>query len=755
MLSLEKPAIKIGSLLVMGDHADPGAFYYAAPDPQISRSQGRLMFDIFAYAVELQHSPLSGTKIPDELGAGFLTLGVDCSLDDATHSSTVAALATRAGLPRDQISLSPIPYTKGSVSLIALDAAAANAPAPATPTSRPRFIEQVLGGGTPSLLGDLRAIFSLSLSQQGVVFLEGLYADGAAPVGVVYNLTFLGLRPAVQAEVSADLSRVYLEFAAKASVTYQWFRVEVEGIISKLEEQSVIQVHLTSQAVGEEATKAKELAMSLFKDRIIQAFFQPTAIPQVPNMSIPGVGDNKAAPISLSLRVKKTEELKHTTYRFDEQSPEERTHAPQGFLAVLLGPDELKARIHQVDLQSPFFELLEVLVTGPTDEEFAALDLRQVTADLTYGTPGDAVAPESDSLVFRPGATGDKTFAVKRRGRPSLAYALELTYEFSRSASTNADVFTYRVGPTMHTGRTLSIRPYDDVGVLDVEVELGQVDPSVRQVDVQLDYADATSGFAARHFVRLVTEKTSRAEERRWQVRTRQQGDRTYTATATWTFTDGATLVDAPRSSTDSLLRLDTPFKAARSLLIQPNVSAADVTRIDVEVQYDDEAAAYHRRFSTALTPAADTHAWASTTLSWPILDASRQRVRYRVTTLAGGTADATDWTESDEPSLVVGETGRRMRSLEVRLIGPKLADVGLDAVEILVGLPGQADDAATTLFFDPTSVPMQAVKLPATETIPPGFRYQIIAFHSDGSRKPGSWQATTSPLVVVQTRSI
>ena len=68
----------------------------------------------------------------------------------------------------------------------------------------------------------------------------------------------------------------------------------------------------------------------------------------------------------------------------------------------------MRERIHHVDLASPFFELLEVLVTGPSDEEFAALSLRGVTAELTYGRPGGptsggTVPPETESLLFRPG----------------------------------------------------------------------------------------------------------------------------------------------------------------------------------------------------------------------------------------------------------------------------------------------------------------------------------------------------------------
>ncbi|HEY3258723.1 MAG TPA: hypothetical protein VGJ95_00400, partial [Pseudonocardiaceae bacterium] len=113
MLSLETPAVQVGGVLVFADHADPQQFYYAAPNPQIARTGGRAMFDVFSYAVELRHSPLSGTKIPDELGAGFLTMGVECTLPAAKRTQAIGELAGRLGRPADTVGLDPIPYTKG------------------------------------------------------------------------------------------------------------------------------------------------------------------------------------------------------------------------------------------------------------------------------------------------------------------------------------------------------------------------------------------------------------------------------------------------------------------------------------------------------------------------------------------------------------------------------------------------------------------------------------------------------------------
>ena len=769
MLSLETPAVQVGGVLVFADHADPNQFYYAAPNPQIAKTGGRAMFDVFSYAVELKHSPLSGTNIPAELGAGFLTMGVECVLPAAKKAQALNELADRLDRDPSTMGLDPIPYTKGSVSVIALDAASGAAASSAASTAattpgRPTFVEQIVGTGTPSLLGDLRSIFSLSLSQQGVVFLQGLYEQGAAPVGVVYDLKFLGLRPAVDAEIHADVSKIYEEFGGKASVGYaQYFRAEVEDTITKLKQRGVIDIKITTQAVGEEATKATELALSLFKDKIIQELFKPTAAPQVPNLgALGGLTAATTQPqsiVSLSLKMKSEEELRTIDFKFSQRAPEERTHAPQGFITTLMSANEVRERIHHVDLASPFFELLEVLVTGPSDEEFAALSLRSVTAELTYGKPGDPVPQETESLLFRPGATGDRTWAVKRRGRPSLAYTVDLVYEFSRDGSVDGDSLTYRTGPRERTGRTFSIRPYDDVSVLDVEVELGRLPDGVRDVDVTLEYK--SEDFDARQQLRLPTAQVPPLAQRRWQVRTRQHDGDSYQATAVLTFDDGAVLPLPPVTSTERLLRVDAPFTATRQLLIQPAVTAADVSAITVEVAYDDDKAGYHRSFVRTFKPSttdatgAAVPGWQPETLTWPIMDGTRQKVRYRVTTAAGGVVDATDWETTDEPSIVVGDVGARRRNVEVRLIGPALAEAGLDAVNVRVGIAGSAEGDAVSVFFDPSSPVAQTVSLPAPQDAPPGFRYQTTGFHTDGTQRQSGWLDAPNPLLVISTRSV
>ena len=778
MLSLEPPILEINGTTVFRDHAVADQFYYLAPHPQIARVGGKPMFDLFAYTVELKHSALSGTAIPQELGAGFLTMGVDCVLSEAKRERLRDEIATRTGKRTDEIILLPVPYHKGSVRVIALDkfskpSEVVESPASEEPLKgRPTFVEAIIGAASPSLFGDMRAIFSLSLSQNGVAFMEGLFLDGAAPVGVVYELSFFGLRPSVAVEIDADLSRIHKHFGGGLQVQYQWVKADISAGLDFLEEKGDINIRITSEQTGEAAQKSKELAMSLFKEQIVQQMFRPLA-PAMPNVNAASglanaTGSNTAAAaaggaaantsqssVGLTLKFQRTEELKKVTFKFNERAPEERVHAPQAFLPLLVSKNDFEKRIHRVDLANAFFETLDVLVTGPTKEEFESLRIRQVEATLTYGNPNDPVPPESRSLLFRADSTGDKTFAVKRRGRKTLAYKYSLVYEFTSDPALDADALRLELNGRTSTGRTLLINPTNDFGVLKVEVEPGRIDKTIKNVDVTLAYKSRNGQFTANQNFRLQLDGaagSTATAPRRWQVRTADRDLAAYTATYAFVFNDGSVYQTPPSEFTEPLLRVDSPFVHQRQLLIKPNVVSQNISQITIEVEYEDAPAKYQRRFFVNLVPPFETKE-----ISWPILDPNRQKIRFRVTTHEPGFISEGEWEETDSTSIVAGAVGSRVAVISVRLIGGSLTEAGLDALMVKLQLAdGSTEETDTaSLFFEPNTPTTQEARL----TLPPGvtlkYRFQTTAFKQSGDVVESVWKESTNKLLVISTRSI
>jgi hypothetical protein len=756
MLSLEPPSWSVDGIPIFGDHQLDTQFYCGAPDPSIAVRDGRPMFDLLAYLVDLKHSPLGGTTIPDQLGAGFLTMGVECVLTTARRSAIVTGIANRTGLDPADISLLPIPYHRGSVQIIALDAMSAPATTPATPMDparptdgRPTFVESVLGSITPNLAGDPRAIFSLSLSQDGVTFLQSLYAQHAAPVGIVCDFGFWGLRPAVQARVTADVSTIYTHFGGKVGVGYAYFRAEIDAALDRMEQDGTIKVELTSQATGDEAQKSKELAMSLFKDSIVQQLFRPTA-PSVPPSLIPGQPHEATALVSLTLQAKRTDELRTVTYDFSERAPEERRHAPQAFLPLLVTDQQLAAAIHRVDLHNRFFETLDVLVTGPTADDFAELGIRQVTATLTYGEESDARDPDRQPLLFRAESTGDKVFGAARAGRPSLDYALDVVYDLDRTAGVLGDSFRYQLPTRREVSRAVLLNPHADFGFLDVELETGRLPAGLAELEVTLSYGTPGDDFTAEQTFRLPATGVG-GPNPHWRLRTREPDLAPYQVACTWHFADGTSWEQPPYPSTQRLLEPDSPFRHERTLLVRPNVTSPAITEVAVDVEYDDPDRHYARTLRTAIGPP-----FAAQTLSWPVLDPSVRRIRYRVTTTEPGFVGEGPWIETTDTSVVVGSVGARIGRIEVRLVGPTLTEVGLDAarVDLRVEPPTGATDELTSLLLDDTTRAATA-----SLTYPPGaplrYRFRTTAFRGDGTTSESAWTAATSTLLVLSTRNL
>jgi hypothetical protein len=775
MLSLEPPILEIDRLTIYRDHAIADQFYYLAPQPQIARVEGRIMFDLFAYTVELKHSPLAGTTIPDELGAGFLNMGVACSLSVAKRDRLRDQIATRMSRDPDKVIVLPVTYHKGSVRVLALDKFSTPAEPTGNPASedrlkgRPTFVEEILGAATPGLLGDLRTIFSLRLSQNGVAFLEALYKDRATPVGVVYELKFYGLRPSVDAVIHADLSSIYKHFGGGLQVQYQWVKADISAGLDFLQQQGKVDIQLTSQATGEAAEKSKELALSLLKDRIIQDMFRPTAPTVPPNLSSlastaggaagarttadgSGTASSSSASLGFTLNFQRTEELKVMEYQFSERAPEEKTHAPQAFIALLASKSEIESRIHRVDLANDFFETLDVLVTGPSKEEFGSLRIREVVATLTYGEPDDPVPPESRDLLFRADSTGDKTFSVKRRGRKTLAYKYSLTYDFTSDPALDAESQRLEFANRTATSRTLLINPTNDFGVLNLDVEPGSIDVSIRQVDVALSYKSPSSTFAAEQKFRIDRMSTAQSAPMRWQVRTQDRNLAPYQVINTFVFEEGAEYVAPPFQSTEPLLRIDSPFHHSRRLLIRPNVVSENITQITVEVKYEDREGRYSRKLFSSLTPP-----FESKELSWPVLDANKQKILYRPTTHESGFISEGEWQETEAPSIIVGAVGSRVVVISVRLIGASLAEVGLDALMVKLQLANGApnSDGAVSLFFEPDGATAQDARI----TLPPGsqlkYSYQITSFRHTGEVVESAWKEESNRLLVISTRNI
>jgi hypothetical protein len=214
MLTFESPFYEIEGVIVFRDHASPTTFHYLAGPPRLSKTpQGDPNLLLLKYRHALDAAAVA-PRLREQLGGGFLLFGVDCGIPEPTKNSIRQKLASMApdDVDIDQVSLVPVLYTRGKVHVLALDKQQGSVDeAQAASPEASRFVRGILGTATPSLLQEQQAIFSLSLTPDAVTLLEEAYQQDLSPIGVMYELEFAGLRPALAVKAHVDMRRLYTQ----------------------------------------------------------------------------------------------------------------------------------------------------------------------------------------------------------------------------------------------------------------------------------------------------------------------------------------------------------------------------------------------------------------------------------------------------------------------------------------------------------------------------------------------------------------
>jgi len=278
MLSLDKPIGPIHGVMVYADHADPNQHYYMPERPRLARDEnGVPEFLFLKYRRDVTDDPSFDPTQKQELGGGFLAFTTDLSVDD----TVLAAIKSVVGGGDGQ--LTPVQCQTGTVRLsITKDAVAAP---DAPPTTQPglTFFEEIYGTSVPSLFGDNRATFAIALGQEAATLMEAAMLSGISPIGVIYDLKFLGMRPAFDVKVTADYERIYdgldVEFGITASYASIGLKAQIDLAWQKLREDGSIKVEVVKFTDDEALRKQADAAFDWIKSQLLQDFFTPALKP--------------------------------------------------------------------------------------------------------------------------------------------------------------------------------------------------------------------------------------------------------------------------------------------------------------------------------------------------------------------------------------------------------------------------------------------------------------------------------------------
>src|SRR5262249_3464585 len=291
-----------------------------------------------------------------------------------------------------------------------------SAGAATAPSAGPKFVTRIDQGAHPALYGDNQAVFSVSLDAAGVSALEQALQGEMAPMGVVYALDYLALRPAYNVHLHIDWDRVQKSLDEQFGANFIFFSSQIDTAVDKLIESRAIQMDVdTFVPEGEDTTSiisSRDRAVAEVRDMITNAFFTSSIDPTKKQPD----GWDKAAQFAESasrmaatgglggaFSYKKTDytriDKKMLDVNMRERTTVKRTIYPQGHLAGLFKVMrdqrlDLNRFVISVNLDDPWFQRRQVNVISRANfDEDNVVSLNVLTR---YGNDGKSVLLDSN-----------------------------------------------------------------------------------------------------------------------------------------------------------------------------------------------------------------------------------------------------------------------------------------------------------------------------------------------------------------------
>ncbi len=708
MVTIEPPFYRIKDVTVFRDDEDPDHFHALPTLPALARVGEGLAFTLYKYRRDLTDNPaLEPTRAR---GAGLALFEVEIPL--AGVGRLQAEIASRAGRPNARVT--PMVFRSAGVHAIVAHAAG------------DRLIEDLVETQAAPVTSPHHAAFALALSAEGATLFEAAARGGQLPVGVVYELRFLALTPALHARVTMDYDRIYDHFSASVGFSY-YVSAKLDVDLAWLVEHELVRIEITKFTDREDQERQQRLIMSLIAARIQRDFFR-SGIPPAPEAGIGGplaqlLGGLAGGEVTsatalfvLKARLEVVREEKTFELTYDGRTAVELTHVCAGFLSTLLAGEAAALAIREIDLDDPFFSALTVEVIPVFDFEEMA-DLLEATVHLAHGD-------HRESYSFRRGASEPRRFQVPLTRAGGDEYTFEVEYHFDPDLGGGPTVV--RAGPFRSRHRALVVDPLAHFRYRRLRVLLGPVDlASVPRIHVHLripgDVGEADLAGAT-----LVLD--GQRPEQLW----RQRLPMAYSTARVRARTDW----EDPRGEThggdevevtgDTFVALG-PYRDLLAVSVQPAVDWPKVTQVQVEIRYEDGD--YRAQRELVFAPSDGT---ASQRVTIPLLDPGRRGYRWRqVLTKLDGTASQSEWSEADQAVLVIGQEAVSARDVRVVWVGDAGDTLGL-RIDFWV-LVSSGDEESVSTFLRAGQDVETVVTLPLDGEGRLRYRYQIQRITAEG----------------------
>lgn len=748
MLDLAQPLGEIEGLMLYGDHARADLVYYLPDEIDVLSSAGAA--DI-ALQVFFEDAALVGDQadLSESVGA-ILGLGVRCGVSAGRLDEVRRQLISR--LARDDLMLAQPPWERGTVDLLLLDTQATGSDTTAADRDDP-LVRGVIGSRAPSLAdGELAALFHARLDRRGTALMAAALEGGIGSLaGVLYDLDFNGMSPAVDLRMRADLDRCADAFTVGGGVTVYYVSADVQATFAELQETGVIEIDLVTEVADPETQKLVDEAVQDFHDTLMRELFRPSVAPMQELLGAgAGLPSAPSAPVRFRFAYTRTQSSRFIEVDYRKRMARRRRHNPQAHLASLRAGLDSEQVIQRVPLSTAWREFrVEAALPGG----FADPGLRGVSVVLWRG--GDPVLEPEEArgggLRMPAGVANLARFDFSQadsepriiqfvtqpdeppfyRWQAKLTYApedqvdspLEIWSEPRTSTSSDLDIFPEVLTASRRVQLNLGAGHGDDLEAIHAEI-------TVRRSDGMEE--------AAR------TLRVTPAEpETVWRVRRPESLRLTAEATLQLLYRDGRKLLLPVRRVVESELFANTPLRGRVPLSALVDGATPDVLMVMVEAVYQDVQSGYRDQRRLRLLPPN----FAQPTVEIPVLRLGDRVSWLASAILATGENERIGQGETLGDTLVLNlATGRRVR---VQWLGGPLEDEGIRFVRVTIRA---RDEAGVTQAEELVEWRSGEAVAEREVQLPRGLRLQsrVERRFDDGSRDNGDFQTLIGDLVAV-----
>lgn len=771
MLSFAKSIRIINGHAVFPDSDDDRLFYLAPRMPRIDvDANGVPEFSMTQY--------LSlGDADTESVWGGFLSLSVVLDVETTVLNQITGIL--KAELGDDALRVSPLPFQSGEVRLILLgqtqDSVSVDQPVDSQDSPPSVFDIDILGAGKPSLDGQGRTSFQVTLNGKAAAFLEQAMGHSSMPVLVNYSMTLEGLRPAFQVEIEADWSKVYKELQQKFKANVYYVRADLENTVKETMQDAGVKVTTTIESV--DATDDAQQAEKALLDWALNTFFAPShtqggGTQELVDTIVDGIGglaDSLMPGVSLTLKNLREDEVRTFSAQMNRTMAERRVLTFDATLGQALEVFRIDTDGAEAPGWAALKEKLVLQVDIPDEprlnvqlsvaDRFATDGVRSVLVDVARQDADGAFIDEKQFRFDNAAQTHTYSVSLLTAGRAALGqpYFYRVRAEFDPSSPFGA---AEGVQGEWIQSRSNTLRidsradtPYA-LNTLTVLTEPGFPFSQFETVTIECR-APAELGDAVTvplQQKRITLDKETQTGT--WQFR--NMGDSRYAYQVTYLKPAGRgdNIITDWVTGVSPLLTLPNPAAAARRVNIINDLPWDRINFASVELKYEDPA--HDILLEEQISLSAEERMVQRV---YAIADKTAQNLSYRLTALfINGNFLVGDWRETSDSTIIVGANLVEERHIRILSLSP-LAQSGLKDIQLDLEALDEHDAAIHTKTLRMTQTENTAQSWSFAAGSPPlkTIRVKARFTQEDGFSTTQGWQKTERDIILVNpsTRSV